>query len=166
VLNKKRINKNKVGIAMKLEKIHTILGLLSLPLFWLGIYLCKASIIESTFLVVTMLIYVFTISIIGVLTVELSSKKQRIIIGFYIFSLVIFLAFSALDYYGKDVTLMLVFFSIWLIANGIIGFLTNTLLLTNGAPLVYGNNSLIYKGINGIVITIGLISACLFWPVN
>jgi hypothetical protein len=151
---------------MKLEKIHTILGLLFFPLLGLGIYFYKNFVFDSVFLVIPMLIYIFVLTLVGVLTEEISSKNRRIIIWFDFFSFVIFIAFLVLKYYWEEVDIILVAFGMWLTANGIIGIMTNTILLNHGKPYVYKNNSLMYKGMNGILIIIGVLSTYFFVTVD
>jgi hypothetical protein len=150
---------------MKLDKIHTLLGIFFFPCSFLLWYLFKRLGFDNQYLVILVMIYILVIVILGVLTSELSMMNKKIIIWFDTISSFVFLSFVILKSTMIeiiDTQNVYIIFCIWVICCGVVGMMTDTILLTNGKPFIYEKTSKIFKALNVLIMLIGTVMIYFF----
>lgn len=144
-----------------LDRIHTIFSLLLIPLIALLFYLNHIINLPMPVIIFSLIIYGGIIGIIGTYTLPITQGKKNAIAIFDAFSVVVFICFYALNLIFDWTSLLatqvyVTFLDIWIILSGIVGLLTNTVIVSRGKPYVYENGSILGRVFNWLIIFMGL----------
>ncbi len=141
-----------------IKRVNTILSILFFPLIIAVILLKKFVTFDVRFIVFFFILFICTIGFLDVLALDIDFRKKRILTIYEsIFSIFIMFSFLGLSLFDIGNIFLIVLFPILLfISSGIIGLITNTILLGRGGPYVYETTSFWGKLANYASIVIGL----------